>query len=110
MIRFGKIVYHHGHEVLYEENRPDLRFGIDIVGLFGFGYIEHYVSLVYTDGFTFGYEDALCHTHGYTNHYGDASHSDLYWHTDFDGLRLHGNSIGNCISYRGPCCQRAHWH
>src|ERR1700690_2926981 len=72
MIRFGKIVYHHGHEVLYEENRPDLHFGIDVVGLFGFGCIEHYVSLVYTDGFAFGYEDALCHAHGYANHYGDA--------------------------------------
>ena len=48
-------------EVHYEENRPDFHFGVDVVSLLGFGCVEHYVSLVYADGFVFGDENGLCH-------------------------------------------------
>jgi len=48
-------------EVHYEENRPDFHFGVDVVSLLGFGCVEHYVSLVYADGFVFGDENGLRH-------------------------------------------------
>ncbi len=80
-------------EVLYEENCPDFRFGVDVVSLLGFRCVEHHVSLVYADGFAFGDENDLCHTQRYADHHADASHSDFYRNADIDGLWFYGNSI-----------------